>query len=156
MREPRDSAYSWELRELTMLADEANIALDMYLQGKRELSLLIQGVKFCDAIGKAMEKWVEYGGRSPFMRNAIASVLYGDESKEYLRTKGVDLSDLQKVLFEIRTILQSIIEGTDQHPLTEKIAQVQDLLFSLSMPFQEEDVANLRQLKQRRSLKAYG
>ena len=68
---------------------------------------------------------------------------------------GIKITNIGKSATDIKTSLQKIISNMDEVTL-DKISDLQNKIHFLSLIFHTADINNLRHLKEKRSLKAYG
>lgn len=147
---------SWELRNLSILADQATVGLDLHLNGKHNAELIRSGIAFCDAVSSilTLRKPAEQGKmRLQYPRDVTLSE---KELVDYLQQKGLTPEAAIRELSATRDFLQRILSEPTQPTEAKFIANVQDQLFFFSSFFFSSDISRLRLVKERRSLKAYG
>lgn len=151
-----DPQNSWEIRNISMMGDKANLGLAESLDGEIDKSLLQEGVRFCDLVsgliaapppsGSLLERSIK--GREALMKEIINLELVGKQ--------GITLEKISEQLKEIKNVFESILTSPETKPRVEQVAHAQELLGSISSAFYRTDIANLRAMKEKRSLKAYG
>ena len=146
---------SWELRQLSMMADRVNIGLGLMLEGGRDFNFIQEGITFCNSLieGLDTEDYTTTG--ESWASITKSAVLRDREQLDDLKGFGIDSSKLRDLVEEIKKTLEKLSLGKEEVN-TAKIEDLQDKIYHLSMMFYKADVVNLRRLKNKRSLKAYG
>ena len=151
-----DPQNSWEIRNISMMGDKANLGLAESLDGEIDNGLLQEGVRFCDLVSRLIAAPPPSGpllersnkGRDALMKEII--------TVELVRKQGITLENISEQLREIKCVFESILSSTKTKPNVEQVTHAQELLASISSAFYRTDIANLRAMKEKRSLKAYG
>jgi hypothetical protein len=140
---------SSDLREFIVMADRASIGLDKFLSGTTDTNMLQNGVRFCESV----QNLIHSASNSEGPPRDLKALLLGakDDAPEVM-----DTAVLPETLKSINTLFNRVLAQSEPKPSHEEIKTAQEQLFTLSMPFYKTDAANLRQVKERRSLKAYG
>ena len=146
---------TWELRQLSMMADRANIGLGLILEGDKNVSLLQDGIRFCNSLIEGLESEDYDSGEDSWTNVSKSAVLRDKERLDELKEIGIDAYKLHDSVVNIKTTLERLSSGSER-VTPEEISDLQDKIHRLSMMFCKADVINLRRLKKKRSLKAYG
>jgi hypothetical protein len=147
---------SWELRNLSMLANLAIIGLDRYLQDRPSTELLQNGIAFCDGVSDVLtirEPSKEGKAQLQYQKDVALSE---KTLLEYFEHHGFTPETAIAKIQKIKGVFQDIVTKPTISIDSSIIETIQDELFTLSRFFFCSDAENLHELKERRSLKAYG
>lgn len=153
-----DTKKIWELRRSSILADKAIIGLSLLLEGNKKHDLLEAGVKFCETIIAGLNSIDYETGENVWVNVSKAALLRDKASVEGIDEIEISPSDLRSVnefMLKTKKTFEDMISGLET-VVPEHIEELQSNIHSLSMVLYRTDINNLRSLKNKRSLKAYG
>ena len=158
---------TWELRELSMMADKACIGLGLFMRHQETQSdikqdkyaeLLLAGIRFCDAVLAGLDD--EQTEKDEYSRLSRKIAVLIDEA----RRDPTDLADSRSFLGQlnnlqtihhlehIRIVLTDVVSGASTYP-NKDLLEVQDKLHDTSLLFYKADIASLRQAENILSLR---
>jgi len=151
---------SWQFGQLTILADQASLALEqLIILGKEQfmadasaVESLKSGLQFCEGIERYPIPVESKEGEFiiPDRKAAIASL----EKQHAKSSQPVSYGQFSDLVKTIKSTFNDCIRGCP--PIEDELRKTQDRLHTLSIVYYKADIKNLQHSKSTRSLKIYG
>ena len=149
----------YNFRNLSIMADKANIGLGEYLNGEKNEKLLHAGITFCIQLSDVL-KYLETADENINKESkALISIFKDSDCKSFLKNKGFSDENIIEDIKNIKSILEAIISSEAkeiQKEEKEKIIEIQKKLFNLSLVLHKQDINRLNRIKKSKILKIYG
>lgn len=141
-----------DIRGIGIFANKASIGLSLFAKGNKDIELLEQGLIFCDKVKKLIEESSSVTGKGEKSRLEaiinLASSGPGPELEIGVDDTGELVEDMRRTFVEMMS--------EDYTAVKSQIDEVQEKLFKVSSIFYRADLTLLRQVKEKKGLKAYG